>query len=139
NLEVKWLAVRLEVVRDLDWIDIEGWPPEAPRVISFLVPVAGQTSRPVLRITFADGTGQLLTYQPSRWYLNPTREHTVSFSTMDRGLNRQLWAARNFRAVVEDRRGRVLGALDISLPDPVEATRMAAELATEADAELADP
>ncbi len=139
NLEVRWMAGPIEVVRSLDWIDIEGWPPDAPRVITFLVPVTGQASRPVLRITFADGTGQLLTYQPPRWYLNPTRDHRVSFSSMDRGLNRQLWAARSFRVAVEDRRGRLLGALDLSFPDPAEATRMAAELAPQIDAKLADP
>jgi hypothetical protein len=139
RLRINWLSRPFEVVRYLDWIDIEGWPPEAPRIIGFQVPITGRASHPALRILFADGTGQLLSNQPARWYLNPTHEHAVSFSSTDRGLNRQLWMARAFRVAVEDRRGRVLGTLDVHLPDPAEAVRLAAELSPEVDAKLTDP
>jgi hypothetical protein len=139
GLRINWLSRPFEVVRYLDWTDIEGWPPTAPRVVGFDIAVAGRSSRLVLRISFADGTGQLLANEPSRWNLYPTGGHRVSFSSMDPGLNRQLWTARNFRAAVEDRRGRVLGTLDIRLPDPAEAVRLAAALAPEVDAKLTDP
>ena len=135
------LEKRIFILADGTWKDsISGsggqFTYRSPGVYTFhLSPTAGACTV----TAFAEGTGQLLANEPSRWNLYPTGGHRVSFSSMDPGLNRQLWTARNFRAAVEDRRGRVLGTLDIRLPDPAEAVRLAAALAPEVDAKLTDP
>jgi hypothetical protein len=139
DFRVDWMSEPFSVERSVGWTDFQGMPPGAPRSINFRVPVSRRASRPLLRILTPDGTAQLLS-DASRWSVSSssTTNH-VYFLSMDRDLNGQLWAARTFRVVAEDRRGRVLGTLDIGLPDPVEATRLAAELAREVDRKLDDP
>ena len=93
RFRVNWMSGPFEVERFVEWIDIEGMPPDGPRAVAFRVPVDRRVSRPFLRIVFSDGTGQLLSNQATRWYIGPSSARAISVLILDRGLNRQLWAA----------------------------------------------
>lgn len=139
DFRVSWMSGPFSVERFVGWSDFDGMPPGPPRTISFRVPVSRRASRPLIRLLTPDGTGQLLS-DASGWTISSSSStNHVYFLSLDRGLNGRLWAARSFRVVAEDRRGRVLGSLDISLVDPAEAVRLAAELAREVDRKLDDP
>jgi hypothetical protein len=140
RFRIDWLSAPFRVARFVEWIDVNGTPPRAPRTINLSVPASRRDSRAVLRIVSSDGTGRLLSNDPARWTIQTASSTSgLLFQSLDPDLNRQLWAMRNFRAVAEDRRGRVLGALDIRFPDPAEAERIAAELDREIDGKLRDP
>ena len=138
DFRISWLSGPFVVARFIGWLDVDGMPPGPPRTINFRVSVSGRVSRPLLRLAAADGTGQLLSDMPSRWTIQ-TSPGEVHFQSLDPALNRSLWIARSFTAIVEDRRGRVLGRLEIRFPDPAEVTAIAAALEPEVDAKLRDP
>jgi hypothetical protein len=140
RFRIDWLSAPFRVARFVEWIDIEGMPPRAPRTINLSVPASRRNSRALLRIVSPDGTVRLLSNDPARWTIQMASSSSeLLFQSLDPDLNRQLWAMRSFRVVAEDRRGRVLGALDIRFPDPAEAERLAAELHREVEGKLRDP
>ena len=107
NFRINWFSAPFRVARFVDWIDVSGMPPQAPRNVNFSVPVSRRTSGAVLRIVWPDGTGRLLSNDPARWTIGrSSTTNDLLFQSLDPELNRQLWAARNFRVVAEDRRGR---------------------------------
>lgn len=116
-----------------------GDPPlsDAPRVINFQIPAARRTSRVVVRMVFPDGTEQSIAQGRGLSLLRSG--DAWSFQSLDPDLNRRIWAARNLRAVVEDRRHRALGEIEMDFPASSEVMRLGAELALEVDAKLTDP
>lgn len=116
-------------------------PGQLPGIL-LTVPLARRASNTVLRIVFADGTGQVIREDMAWWRVERRWRASTgvgTFESPDGPFNRRLWAARAFRLIAEDRRGRPLGALDVSLPDLAEADRIAAELGREVAARLDDP
>jgi hypothetical protein len=141
NFRVNWMAGPFDVAHFVEWSETAGRLPDVPRTINFSVAVSGRTSRGTLRLILPDGTEQRLAPNPAIWTVSPASASASVglFQSLDGDLNRRLWAARRFRAVVEDRRGRVLGALDMSFPEPALVTQVAADLTREVDEKLRDP
>ena len=145
-LTLSWMSGPFRVERSVEWSGFSpegGLPPAAPRVLQFWVPASARRSRPALRIRWPDGTERLLSNDPGAgWTISmstPPAPPRLLFSSLSRDLNQALWLARSVHAVAEDRRGRVLGTLDFSFPDPAEPAGIAAALVPEVDAKLGDP
>ncbi|WP_395612870.1 hypothetical protein [Allosphingosinicella sp.] len=80
------------------------------------VPPSRFRSNTVLRVVFADGSGELLSEDMARWRVERRWRATGAvgtFGSPDGPFNRRLWTERSFRLVAEDRR-RLLGTLDVS-------------------------
>ena len=140
ELRIAWLAGRFAIARSVSWLEVEGMPPGPPRSLVIRVRLGRRDSRPVLRLITPDGTEQV--FRDNSWRLTMTvspSPHELTVLSLDPELNRSLWSAGRFRAVVEDRRRRVLGALEMRLPAPEEAVRVAAALGPEVEAKLRDP
>ena len=140
EFRINWLAGPFDIARSVSWLEVEGMPPGPPRSIVLRVRLSRRVARPVLRLVTPDGTDRV--YRDNTWRVtvmvsSPPNELTVL--SLDPELNRSLWSAGRFRAVVEDRRGHTLGALELRLPAPDEAVRVAAELDPEVEAKLRAP
>jgi hypothetical protein len=137
RFRIDWLANQFSVERSVEWSYRDLPRLEAPRSITLSVPVARRTSRATLRIMLPDGTDLPVPGISQGTLIRSANQW--QFLSLDADFNRQLWAARNFRAVVEDRRGRVLGSREISFPNPGEVSRLSAELASEVEPKINDP
>lgn len=137
HFRISWPSGFRDAEPFVEWI--EGRPPDAPRTINFSVPLSRRASRAYLRIILPDGAERSVPNSPAIWHVSTRPTGIGHFQSLEPDLNRQLWAAGSFRTVVEDRRGRVVGMRDISLPDPAEAVRLAAELDRQVDEKLRDP
>jgi hypothetical protein len=140
EFSINWLAGPFDIARSVRWLEVEGMPPGPPRSIVLRVRLSRRDARPVLRLVTPGGTDRV--YPANTWRLTMTVSSPPSELTilsLDPDLNRSLWLAGRFRAAVEDRRGRALGALEVRLPAPDEAVRVAAELDPEVAAKLRDP
>jgi hypothetical protein len=140
EFRVNWLAGPFDIARWVSWLEVEGMPPGPPRSILLRVRLSRPVVRPVLRLVTPDGPERV--YRDNTWRMtmmvsSPPNELTVL--SLDPDLNRWMWSARGFRVVVEDRRGHAVGALEVRLPAPDEAVRVAAELDPEVEAKLRDP
>lgn len=137
RLRISWMSNPVRTERFVEWN--YGDPPlsDAPRLISFRIPATRRTSRATVRMVFPDGTGQSIV--PTWETVLRRAGDSWSFDSLNPDLNRRLWAARNVRAVLEDRRHRVLGEIEMHFPESNEVMRLGAELALEVENKLADP
>ena len=137
SIQVSWTSGS-NIERSVEWNYGLTAPPDAPRVIYFTIPMTRRKSRATLRVVFPDSTERLL---DSRMDISRPADsgRLWIFQSLDGDVNRALWSARNFRAVLEDRRGRLLGSAEISFPDPAEVAEIVALLNREVDEKLNDP
>ena len=153
SLSVNWTSGPSQIRRRVEWGDrgrTGELPPAPPSWIEFSVPVSSPApasasgARPVLRIRWPDGTERRLSDNlgPRGWGITRSifsSTPSVEFTSQNRDLNRALLAARTIHAVAEDRRGRVLGEVDLDFPDLDEPVRIIALLMPEAEAMLDRP
>jgi hypothetical protein len=139
SFEVNRMSDPFTAGQSLAWNYLGITPADAAPTISFNVPLSRRSTRAVLRIVLPDGSERVFA-RGQRWPVAWTSSRGFGrFHSVDTGLNRILWAAGGFRALVEDRRGLELGRLEVSFPDQAEVARTRDELAREVDAMLAAP
>lgn len=124
-----------------DWIARASQLPDLSWSLSFSMPISRRTTRADLRILLPDGTERLLPNQLLIWSRSPRSSSPIlgHLQGLPDELDRLLWAAGGARLVAQDRRGRVLGTLEVHLPDGAEAARIAGELERETDMKLRNP
>lgn len=143
TLKFRWMQDSWADNGFIEWSTLGSPVPGVPRTINFRVPLLKRQSNLTLRVTLSDGATEKIgrSAQASDMALNLSSDlgrPVASFQSLDRDINRKLWAARHFLAIVEDKKGNVLGSRSIDMPSDALVTRFDSELGSALDTKLND-
>jgi len=147
KLRAKWMRGPFNEDAFVEWNSMNDPLPGTPGTINFRVPLSKRVTKLTLRVEFPGAHTEEIARTGRAWRISlnlstdfpsNSKRPVASFQNVDRDVNRKLWTARHFRAVVVDKHGQELGMRAVDLPDPAALMQLYGELGRALDAKLDD-